>query len=112
MAESHVSGGSSKTPASLNFVPALAAGRQRGTPRREPLPCGVPALLTGDVVDGRVPQIQQMLGGRVGRLAGADARGHHAWGGEGQRSAVDEDGHVGADELRPEASARAALLSR
>jgi hypothetical protein len=48
-------------------------GRRRDTARGEgtapalqPVPCGEPPLRAGEVVDRRVPEVQQMLGGRPG----------------------------------------------
>jgi hypothetical protein len=48
-------------------------------------------------MDGRVSQVQQMLGGRPSQCVGTDAHGDRAAGGEGRRRPEEEDGDVDAN---------------
>ena len=75
-----------------------AVGSQRLAPAVETVPGRVPPLRAGQVMDGRVPQLQQVLGRGPREQAGADPGGHHLRRGEGGRRAEDEDRHVDADE--------------
>src|SRR6185437_17101543 len=74
-----------------------AARRQRRAPAREPVARGVPALWTGQVVHGVVAEVQQVVGGRAGQHAGADARGDDVWRGERRGRADDQYRHVDAN---------------
>lgn len=73
-----------------------ASCRQRRTPSLDAVLGGVPPLRAGDVVDGRVSQIQQVFGGRACQLMGAHADAQRPGGGEGRWRSDEQDRYVDA----------------
>ena len=62
---------------------------QRLPPAGETVPCRIPPLRAGEVMDGRVPQLQQVLGGGPREQARADPAVTTLRRGEGGRRAED-----------------------